>query len=194
MSAVTRDVRVGVVLAENHVQPLRGVGYIRCRDDASKALPQLMDCPKLIPPCLLGGAFPQIPVIFQEGLERRQITDLVLSTVEALIGIHQGHRKIDGFICVMLKIHLTYYLTRYTVISISQHAAYVNKESTMDSYTHFATQMHSYRADQFTRSVEKSRLLASLPRKTRTLGLRIEGLRADRKLQPVSSPACDAPA
>jgi hypothetical protein len=79
-------------------------------------------------------------------------------------------------------------------MSISQHAAYVNKESTMDSYTHFATQMHTYRADQFTRSVERSRLLANLPRKVRTAGLRFERLRSSRKLQPMSTPACDAPA
>jgi len=41
----------------------------------------------------------------------------------------------------------------------------------MDSHTYFATEMHRYRAEQMTRAVGRARLIASLPRRTRSLKL-----------------------
>ena len=131
-----------------------------------------MDSCQFASPRLVGDAFPNVLVVLQEDLQGGKVADPVLPTDASLVGVDKRDGQVDQLVVVMSKIHLTYYLPSCIVISIRQYTAYVKKGNTMDSYSYVAAEMHRYRSEQMIRAVEMARLVASLPRRTRSLKLR----------------------
>jgi len=130
-----------------------------------------MDSSQFASSRLVGDAFPNVLVVLQEYLQGGKVADLVPPTDVSLVGVDKRDCQADQLVVVMGKIHLTYYFLSCTVISISQYTTYVKTGSTMDSYSSIAAEMHRYRSEQMIRAVERARLVASLPRKARSLRL-----------------------
>ncbi len=178
------------MLGKDRVHLLRSLLLLLAQHDVAEGISKLMDSMQIVPSGHFCKASPHVFVAIQERLQRGQIVDLILSAVVALIGVDQRHSKVDRLVGVMCKIHLTYYFQIGTVISISQYAAYVNKEGSMDSYTQFASEMHRYRSDQLLQAVERTRLINSLPKKSRSLKLGSYVLTLSKPISKVPQPAC----
>ena len=186
---MNRDPRDRLVLGEDRVHPFRSLLLVIGQHDRAEGISKLMDSMQFVPSGRSGKVSPHVFVAIQERLQRGQIVDLILSAVGALIGVDQRHSKVNRLVGVMCKIHLTYYFQIGIVMSISQYAAYVNKEGSMDSYTQFASEMHRYRSDQLVQAVERTRLINSLPKKSRSLKLGAYVLTLNKPTSEIPQPA-----
>lgn len=120
---------------------------------------------------LVGDAFPLLLVALEELFQRRDVPDLIFPADGLLVGVDEGDSKVGGFTGVMRKIHLTYYLTSCTVTSVTDNTHNVNEEQPMLIDTGTAMKFHQYRLNEMRQAADKARLIADLPRKSRTFKL-----------------------